>query len=91
MIESELLRDFEPVATATRGADLQYRVRRNCNLREEASLKAAISALVNAGALVHVIGEDGDWWHVQFNGHMAKSLVDQAIDPPQKNVSRETR
>lgn len=62
----------------------QHRVKKASNLRQEASLNAPIYALVNKDALVNVIGEDGDWWHVEFVGWIAKSQVGPSIDPPAK-------
>jgi hypothetical protein len=62
----------------------QHRVKRASNLRQEASIKAPIYALVNKDALVNVIGQDGDWWHVEFVGWMAKTQVGPSIDPPAK-------
>jgi hypothetical protein len=62
----------------------QHRVKRASNLRQEANINAPIYALVNKDALVNVIGEDGDWWHVEFVGFIAKTQVGPSIDPPAK-------
>lgn len=82
---AELARDFdtdEPSRFTATGR--QCRVKRASNLRQEASMKAPIYALVNQDALVNVIGDDGDWWQVEFVGFMAKSQVGPSIDPPAK-------
>ena len=62
----------------------QHRVIRASNLRQEASIKAPVYALVNANAIVNVIGEDATWWHVEFVGWIAKTQVGPSIDPPAK-------
>lgn len=62
----------------------QHRVKRASNLRQEASIRASVYALVNKDALVNVIGDDGAWWHVEFVGWMAKTQVGPSIDPPAK-------
>lgn len=74
--------DFEPVPTRFTATGQQHRVKKDSNLRQEASMNASIYALVNKDAIVNVIGEDGNWWHVEFVGFIAKSQVGPSIDPP---------
>ena len=42
------------------------------------------SAKLNEAAIVNVIGEDGDWWHVEVHGYVAKTQVGPSLDPPKK-------
>lgn len=62
----------------------QHRVKVKSNLRQEASMAAPVFAIVNAGTIVNVVGEDLDWWHVEIHGSIAKTQVGPSIDPPAK-------
>lgn len=84
MTASEFEEDFEIEDTRFTAAGQQCRVKKASNLRQEASKEAPIYALVNKDAIVNVIGEYGDWWHVEFVGFIAKSQVGPSIDPPAK-------
>ena len=57
----------------------EYRAVSNCNMRQEASTKAAIAATVQAGAIVHVDDTrsmDG-WYRVQVvNGWISGELLE---------------
>ena len=59
----------------------QRRVKVKSNLRQAASLNAPVCAIVNADTIVNVIGEDGNWWHVEIHGSIAKSQVGPTIVP----------
>ena len=76
--------DFNSEVTRFTATGQQCRVKRASNLRQEASKNAPIYALVNADAIVNVIGDYGDWWHVEFVGFIAKSQVGPSLDPPAK-------
>lgn len=76
--------DFDTEATRFTATGQQHRVRKASNLRQEASMNAPVYALVNKDAIVNVIGDYGDWWHVEFVGFIAKSQVGPSIDPPKK-------
>jgi hypothetical protein len=76
---------LKPVdATRWTATGNQHRVMRPSNLRQEASIKAPIYAKLNEAAIVNVIGEDGDWWHVEVHGYVAKTQVGPSLDPPKK-------
>lgn len=57
----------------------EYRAINTCNMRQEASTKAAIAATVQAGAIVHVDdtrSTDG-WFRVQIvNGWISGELLE---------------
>lgn len=60
----------------------QYRAKTNCNMRQEPSGKAAIAAVVQAGAIVHVDATrstDG-WVRVQINGWISGELLEAIED-----------
>lgn len=80
-----LARDFD-IDDGTRftATGQQCRLKRASNLRQEASMNAPICAQANKDALVNVIGEDLDWWHVEFVCFVAKTQVGPSIDPPAK-------
>jgi hypothetical protein len=87
MAVSEFEEDFEDLDTEdTRftATGQQHRVKKASNLRQEAAMAAPVYALVNKDAIVNVIGDYGDWWHVEFVGFIAKSQVGPSIDPPKK-------
>lgn len=78
----DTLSPAEPDRWTTSGN--QHRVLRASNLRQEASINAPIYAKLNEGAIVNVIADDGNWWHVEVHGYVAKSQVGPSIDPPAK-------
>lgn len=84
MTASEFEEDFEIADTRFTATGQQCRTKKASNLRQEASMKAPVYALVNKDAIVNVIGAYGDWWHVEFVGFIAKSQVGPSIDPPAK-------
>lgn len=56
----------------------QYRTLQNCNMRQEPSTKAAIAAVVQAGAIVHVERVEGGWAKVQVvNGWISAELLQE--------------
>lgn len=58
----------------------QYRAINTCNMRQEASTKAAVAAVVQKGAIVHVERIEGGWARVQVvNGWISAELL-EAID-----------
>lgn len=81
---SEFDADFDKEDSRFTATGQQCRVKKASNLRQEASMNAPVYALVNKDAIVNVIGEYGNWWHVEFVGFIAKSQVGPSIDPPAK-------
>ena len=58
----------------------QYRAINTCNMRQEASTKAAIAAVVQKGAIVHVAKIEGGWAQVELvRGWISAELL-EAID-----------
>lgn len=67
----------DPVTTT------QYRVLRNCNLRQEPDGRSAIAAVVQAGQIVHVdkTRAEGGWQRVQVvNGWISGELLEEIDD-----------
>ena len=60
--------------------DKQYRAKTNCNMRQEPDGEAAVAAVVQAGAIVHVDDTrsmDG-WYRVQIvNGWISGELLEK--------------
>ena len=60
-------------------SDKQYRTLANCNMRQEPAIGAAVAAVVQAGAIVHVDdarSTDG-WFRVQIvNGWISGELLE---------------
>ena len=55
----------------------EYRAVSNCNMRQEASTKAAIAATVQNGAIVHVAKVEGGWAHVELvRGWISAELLE---------------
>lgn len=63
----------------------QYRVLKNCNMRQEPDVHSAIGAVVQAGQIVHVDESrtEAGWLRVQVvNGWISGELLEE-IDPQQ--------
>ena len=55
----------------------EYRAINTCNMRQEASTKAAIAAVVQKGAIVHVAKVEGGWAFVELvRGWISAELLE---------------